>query len=292
MKRAFVTLALAAFIVLGAWLLGRGQIRDSGVLMHESVSKVVTKSQISPTELVKIAPSLPNGETLGPISESSKNQENAAVDPRVDTLLGMGGFVRDYTDEVKRYLAEGGNTNLRDKNGFSLLQQLSTFGDAELVKLALAHGANSNSENWSGMTPLDYAAMTQNAKIIQQLLEHGADPNHPATQLGEVWRPLSLVTWSRSEDVWWRSRYHVIPGPPPSEVITESRILPDYVESVRLLTNAGADPNAPGRENRTPIENVTALCDRIRAFPHHSLAVQELETKLCGEATDLLRKAM
>src|ERR1035437_1485638 len=98
MKRAFVALVLATLIVLGAWLLGLGHIRDSGAPMHESASEVVTKSPGSPTERVKIAPRPSIGQNRGSVSESSKSQESAAVDPRIDTLLGMGGFVRNYAD--------------------------------------------------------------------------------------------------------------------------------------------------------------------------------------------------
>ena len=77
---------------------------------------------------------------------------------------------------VQRWLKEGGDPNLKDSSGQSLLYVATgpKGGNAVLAALLRA-GANPN-EGAHGYTPLMNAASWVDLTAVQLLLKHGADP--------------------------------------------------------------------------------------------------------------------
>jgi cytohesin len=113
-------------------------------------------------------------------------------------------------------------------------------GDVERVRLLLAEGkADPNAPNATGLRPLVFAAGGAEDEIVELLLESGADPNS-ADPRGKT--PLH---WAIARAfVEFEEAYKV----------DEMREFRDRKRRiVRMLLDAGADPEARDRDRRTPL---------------------------------------
>jgi ankyrin repeat protein len=154
---------------------------------------------------------------------------------------------RDYTglhraaefcdiEKARTELGELPNTdkkekiNLVDREGRTPLAYAAQKGCLEIVKLLIEAGAGvDTTDDNSRWTPLHYAAENQHTEVVAHLLKYGANVNAKAGYLGQT--PLT----------------EAILGPYFGED-SES----DRRETVRLLLEAGADVNLPGRTGWTP----------------------------------------
>ncbi len=95
---------------------------------------------------------------------------------------------------VKMYLETGGDPNVSDSRGRTLLHYYAAKGDVEMITLLLKYGADVNARDARGRTPLHYAvAAGRNTEV---LLLHGADPN-AQDDLGNT--PLHYAVRRRDE---------------------------------------------------------------------------------------------
>ena len=108
----------------------------------------------------------------------------------------------------------------------------------ELAFLLLEEGADPNLPDSIGRTPLHAAVETGRAELVKALLAHGADPNVP---LSEPPPPLK-------GDFVSRGRYR---GATPLWLAANARV--PNVEILRLLADAGADPNLAASDGTTPL---------------------------------------
>ena len=131
---------------------------------------------------------------------------------------------RDSQEIWKRYITQGGNLEVRDEQGNTLLlQQAAGNGKPELCKMLLEHSADVNAQNNDGRTALMIAASagTGKTKMGELFLEAGAD--------------VSLM------DQGGRTALHFAVTNPNDEFL-------------RLLLARGADVNAVTLDGATPFQ--------------------------------------
>lgn len=99
-------------------------------------------------------------------------------------------------------------------------------GDIDTLELFLANGSDPNAGNEVGYTPLMAAARGEKLAAIQFLLSRGATVNRADA------RGFTALHW--------------VVGQPTNRPLLQ-------LECLRALVNAGADPNAKGKEGGTPL---------------------------------------
>ena len=72
-------------------------------------------------------------------------------------------------NEIKKFIAEGGDVNLRDEWGLTPLITATFCNDPAIVKLLLRAGANEDIKNNEGKTALDIAKEYDYQEIIKLL---------------------------------------------------------------------------------------------------------------------------
>lgn len=75
---------------------------------------------------------------------------------------------------MKSCIAQGGNVNGRDQNGWTPLHRAAFKGGTEGVKVLLSHGARLDVVDDCGYTPLQRAVEAGHVKVAVCLIEHGA----------------------------------------------------------------------------------------------------------------------
>ena len=160
---------------------------------------------------------------------------------------------------VKPLLDHGADVNALDKNHVSPLLVAARQGHAAIVKPLLDHGADVNALDKNHVSPLHMAAARQyaNADIVQLLLRYGADvnaldKNHVSPLIVAVAEnnldctrmllPLTSETIINAHDGEGRTPLSITAGRGDDE-------------TVKLLLNAGADPNNPPSPETQTLEN-------------------------------------
>lgn len=100
----------------------------------------------------------------------------AACQPEGEDESPVFSVVRsNNVSRLTQYLAEGGNPNLQNEDGDSLLYVASgAKGGYDVARLLLIGGADPNQISREGRTSLHTAAGWCNADIVELLLESGA----------------------------------------------------------------------------------------------------------------------
>lgn len=125
------------------------------------------------------------------------------------------------TDLVSEHLESGGDPEVTDRHGTSILKWCAYYGDTSALRSLVQAGARID-----GLGPnldLNGAAFHGHWKLCAYLLESGADPNHPQPETAET--PLHAAASN--------------PGRPEFDVV------------VRVLLQHGADP---GRKTTPGVE--------------------------------------
>ena len=81
------------------------------------------------------------------------------------------------TNTVKSLLDAGGDVNLKDETGRTLLMYATLKNHKEVVQVLLDKGADVNARNTTGETALSFAARQGHPEIARALLRKGADVN-------------------------------------------------------------------------------------------------------------------
>ncbi len=189
---------------------------------------------------------------------------DAGANPRVlnedgETLLHFA----PTAGVVKRLLNLGVDPNAADDSGNTSLHSAST---AEIVRLLLGDGADPNAANNNGRTPVMEQA--GNPEAVKLLLDAGA--NSDAVTLDEYSRytPLLGAVRQNAED---SVRMLLRDGAPVDTKHERGTTLLHYAataEIVRLLLEAGADPNAADDSGGTPLHYAA---DDSGGTPLHSI---------------------
>ncbi|KAJ5585203.1 uncharacterized protein N7459_005003 [Penicillium hispanicum] len=148
-------------------------------------------------------------------------------------------------------LAHGGNPNDETRNGSTvLIRVIRKRAPEQLTKILLEAGSDPNRKDNQGKTALCEAVQSDQPAAVATLLDHGANPNLPGPEhalWSAVYRPDCLrVLLARGADI------RKTPG------IMEQATSINSLEAVRILLEAGIDPNCKKDGTYTP------LCSAIR----------------------------
>ena len=83
-------------------------------------------------------------------------------------------FKRGQVESLTEFLEAGGNPNLTNKNGWSLLMAAAFLGKSRIVEVILHNGAEVNLENKFGDSALALGAAKGHLKSVEALLLAGA----------------------------------------------------------------------------------------------------------------------
>ncbi|KAF3761612.1 ankyrin [Cryphonectria parasitica EP155] len=175
---------------------------------------------------------------------------NMSAGPNADTPLALAVLENKF-DLVQLFLMYGGNSNQIMANGnTTLIRSIDRNTPKRVIELILNYGGDPNIKNGEGTSPLFQCVNVQRLDIAHLLLDRGADPNLPGPKHllwpSTYYPPFLRLLLSRGAD------HKNAPG------IMELATSVNNIESVRILLNAGVDPNAKKDGVYTP------LCSAIR----------------------------
>jgi len=107
--------------------------------------------------------------------EDEEDEEHKESAPSSSSSLPWSALSAEESASLERYLAEGGDPNVRDAKGRTLLMVAASLGNVEAVRAVLRYGADLELRQQQGVTTLMFAAMAGNANIVHALLTAGAN---------------------------------------------------------------------------------------------------------------------
>jgi ankyrin repeat protein len=173
---------------------------------------------------------------------------SAGIEPESPLALAVADHKLDF---IKLLLTYSGDANHLMMNGNTILiGSITKRTPINIIQLLLDYGSDPNGKNKEGKTPLFEAISCNRVDIVRMLLEKGANPNLPGPKhmlWPSTYYPECLqLLLDKGAD------YKKTPG------IMELASSINNIESVRILLNAGVDPNAKKDGVYTP------LCTSIR----------------------------
>lgn len=164
--------------------------------------------------------------------------ESASIGPEYLTVLRAGDARR-----LEAFLDRGGAVNARDVRGNTALMLAALYGDEASMQVLLRRGAAVNAANAAGATALMRAAV--DAGKVRLLLAHGAEPNARSAS-GNT--PLLLAARpARSHEAVALLLEHGADARATNRFGATALMAAAAGgdgESIRLLLDRGADPNA------------------------------------------------
>jgi ankyrin repeat protein len=196
-----------------------------------------------------------------------------APQPDGGTALLWAAYWND-DKAVELLLAAGASVNAANRYGVTPLSQACVNGNAAMVGALLKAGADANAFQAEGQTALMTAARTGSVDAVKVLLENGAEVNAK-----ESWRGQTALMWAAAEnhpavvkllvergaEVNARSAVFDFRGlkPKPGDVPMHfprggfTALLfaarGGHLECVRILIDAGADPNLGDPDSSSPL---------------------------------------
>ena len=175
---------------------------------------------------------------------------------------------QNQVDRVIDFIICGANPDRKDVDGFTLLHEAVFHNQVKMVKLLLGAGANPDVQIRSrrGMTALHKATKEGYIDIVKILLSAGANPNivdtvnrsplHYAIEYGHVDLVRILIDAGVHLDIskgeYW-SNYR------KDTTVLHMAITNEDTAMVKLLLNAGANPDIKNWRDWTPLHRVAWL---------------------------------
>ena len=196
---------------------------------------------------------------------------------------------RGHAAKLQACLDAGADANWRTQHGpgFHLLDIAVLHGHLEIVNTLLSAGANPNAKNDDGSTPLHTAARVARPAILDALLEAGGNPNdRDEDDVTVLHRAIMFRVDDTSRGQRITAEDKVVLGADPT---AESQ---DLVGVVRILINAGADPNAEMRNVGTAVHLVAKRDTLIPASERDSGVTEALVDIMKKGGADIDRKTV
>ena len=231
-----------------------------------------------------------------------------ASEPRRGQTALMWAVSRGHADVAKALIENGADIHARSHGGFTPVLFAARVGDVESARVLLSAGIDVNEGGASdGMIPLSMAAASGHEAVSIFLVENGADPN--AFDGGAA--PLHYAVMEGISYLHFRSsmpelvKTLLAHGADPDVQLVESRVdgfranlrgatplviaaTSADIDTIRILLDAGADPQLPTRSRVTPLMAAAGMLRR-EAFPEgkedDALAALELMVALGGDVT-------
>lgn len=161
---------------------------------------------------------------------------------------------------VRALLENGADPNVRGPRAVAALYIAASRNDLSMAKLLLEYGADPNPIQGPHMTPLHMAVQMRKKELAEVLIAHGADVD---AKEHRGMSPLALAILTGGADVAALLEAH---GAKAAWGSTAPLRMQDVVgagdvAAVQTLLDDGVDPNAPAREELTPLA-VAALAHR------------------------------
>ena len=173
----------------------------------------------------------------------------AGADPNKTNSYGITALMnsagRGYKEMTEILLKAGARVNDEDKDGSTALMRAARDGDLETVELLLQAGANLHQKDKAGKTAFLLSAEGGQAKTMERLLSLGFDPNSynnwGSTALAAAARHPEMLKTLISAGA--KVNLQIPSGATKSMTALEIAAQNGWTESVRVLIDAGADPN-------------------------------------------------
>ncbi|KAL8176766.1 UNVERIFIED_CONTAM: hypothetical protein K2H54_038427 [Gekko kuhli] len=184
-------------------------------------------------EMLSADPGAVNGTNADGISALHQRSRKACIDENM---------------EVVEFLVENGaDVNQADNEGWTPLHVAASCGYIEIAQYLLDHGANIAAVNSDGDVPLDIAeADNMEALLRSEITKRGVDVEVAKREEEEV-----MLRDARQ----WLNAGKISDEPHPKTGATALHVAAakGYVEVMRLLLQAGYDPNVQDKDGWTPL---------------------------------------
>jgi ankyrin repeat protein len=175
----------------------------------------------------------------------------------LDKTALMDAACSGWEPIARALIAHGADVNLVDRNQDAALHYSAQFNQPRLTKILLEAGAETDLQDRWKQTPLIMTAQSKNWEGFNALLQHHADIHlatphggtalHYAVGWGEVAMTRELL--ARGAEV--KATVQKSGDTPLHNACSKFR----HTHMIRLLLDAGADPNARNLAGQTPLHN-------------------------------------
>lgn len=208
-------------------------------------------------------------------------------------LMYVGFFLNpkesDKLEVTRRLVEKGADVNAVDSYDTDVLSFLVPYNLPTVIDYLIEHGAKVNRQDKQGRTPLLHAAEEGKTEVVRVLLKHDADPGLKPSSGG--WSALDAAIHYKHQDIVELMTQSVKPGAANSGLITAAAeglndmvrkfiaqkadlnaqneagmtavmaaVDKAHADTVKILLEAGANPDLVDKGGYGSINGETALC--------------------------------